>query len=176
VLYGYQKNAAATTRFESSATTAIARATLYSPSPSDPALTSFSSSPDSQWVLFSTNAGGAQPNLRAIPPTGGSATNHGQAVFKLTTPDSGRIAYTRIVSTTTSTTELFSAQIFGGDERELSGLNSVGFVGDAAVSADGNWIVFTAQVDGRLDLRVSDGNAAQQAPTRFFVNLPLLRR
>ena len=43
----------------------------------------------------------------------------------------------------------------------MSGLNGAGFVSDARVSPDGAWIVFNTQIDGRLDLRVSDGTEAQ---------------
>lgn len=176
VIYSYQKNAAATPRLESSTTQAGVRAALYNPSASDPALSGFDISPDSAWVLFRTATAGPQSALRAVPPTGGSATNHGLGVYKLVTPDSGRIVYTRVVSASLGTNDLFSAQIFGGDERNLSGLGETGFVGETAVSPDGAWIVFVVQIDGRYDLRASDGRVAQATPTRFVVNLPLLQQ
>jgi hypothetical protein len=166
VVYNYQKNSASQPRFESSVTATGVRATLYVPSATDPMLGGFDFSPDSQWVMYQTQttSGGSQQNIRTLPPTGGSATNHGSGVYRIITPDSGRIAYTHIVSAATSATELFSAQIFCGDERNLSGMNSTGFVGDTKVSKDGKWIVFVVQIGSRYDLRVSDGNSAQPPP------------
>lgn len=161
VVYNYQKNAASQPRFESSVTATGVRATLYAPSASDPALAGFDFSPDSQWVMVQTSSGGPQQSIRTLPPTGGNPTSHGAGVYRLITPDSSRIAYTRIVSDVTQATELFSAQIFGGDERNLSGMNGAGYVGDTKVSKDGNWIVYVVQINSRYDLRVSDGLVAQ---------------
>jgi len=163
VVYNYQKNAASQPRLES-ATMLGVRAMLYAPGASDPALNGFDFSPDSQWVIYQTSSGGPQSNIRALPPTGGSPTSHGGGTYKLITPDSARIAYTRIVSDVTQATDLFSAQLFGGAERNLSGMNGAGYVGDTKVSKDGTWIVYLVQIDSRYDLRVSDGNPAQPLP------------
>ncbi len=165
VVYNYQKNAASQPRLESSMPSApFDRATLYAPSASDPALYNYDFSPDSQWVMYSTSDGGSQQRIHALPPTGGNPTNFGSGNYKLITPDSARIAYTRIV-TADNHTELFSAQIFGGDERNLSGMNGAGYVGDVKASADNKWIVYTVQIDSKYDLRVSDGLVAQPPPT-----------
>jgi Tol biopolymer transport system component len=172
VIYNFQQNEASVPRLESSTTQFGVRATLYAPQASSPMLVSFAVSPDSAWVMYQVSSGGPESNIRTIPPTGGSPTNHGFGDYKLITPNSERIAYTRVVSDTLGTTELFSAQIFGGDERNLSGMNGTGYVGSVAVSEDGAWIVYTVQVDGRYDLRVSDGLPAQ-AP-RYEVRLPVV--
>jgi Tol biopolymer transport system component len=95
-----------------------------------------------------------------IPPTGGQPTSFGDVDFQAFTPDSSRVLYTRVVSDTFFT-DLFSAQSFGGDERNLSKLDPAGSVFDAKVSPDGKWIVFQTQIDGRQELRVSDGAQAQ---------------
>lgn len=175
VVYNYQKNAAAQPRFESSTTATGVRATLYAPGASDPVLGGFDFSPNSQWVMYQTTSGGSQSRLYTLPPTGGSPTNHGLGVYKLITPDSDRIAYTRIVSDVAQTTDLFSAQIFGGDERNLSGMNGVGYAGETKVSKDGQWIVFVVQVNSRYDLRVSDGNPAQPPPPpTYYAYLPIV--
>lgn len=159
VVYSFQNNAAAPARLES-ATMLGERTPLYVPGPSDAQLSNFDLSPDSDWVMFLTSAGGPEQNIRTIPPTGGGSTGHGLGRYQLITPDSGRIAYTRIVDAQ-SHNELFSAQIFGGDERNLSGLNETGFVVDVRASQDGAWIAFNTQIDGHYDLRVSDGTEAQ---------------
>lgn len=176
VVYNYQKNAASQPRLES-ATMLGVRAPLYAPGAGDPVLNGFDFSPDSQWVIYQTSSGGPQSNIRALPPTGGGPTNHGGGTYKLITPDSGRIAFTRIVSDATQATDLFSAQIFGGDERNLSGMNGLGYVGDTKVSKDGKWIVYLVQIDSRYDLRVSDGNVAQPpTPPTHYAYLPIVIR
>jgi Tol biopolymer transport system component len=174
VVYNFQKNAAAQPRFESSVTATGVRATLYAPGAADPQLSGFDFSPNGQWVMYQTSSGGPQSNIRTVPPTGGGATGHGSGVYRLITPDSGRIAYTRIVSDAIQTTDLFSAQIFGGDERNLSGMNGAGYVGETKVIKDGQWIVFVVQINSRYDLRVSDGNVAQPPPPpTYAVYLPI---
>ena len=163
VVYRYQKNDASPARLES-ATMLGVRTPLYVPGASDPPLFNFDISPDSQWVVYTEGDDGFQRNIHTLPPIGGNPTNFGPGVHKLITPDSGRIVYTRIV-TPDNHTELFSAQIFGGDERELSGLEGTGFVGDVTAAPDSTSIVFTVQIDGRYDLRVSDGTEAQPPTT-----------
>lgn len=159
VVYSFQNNAAAPARLES-ATLLGERAPLYVPGASDPSLYNFDFSPDSDWVMFQTSTGGTEQNIRTIPPTGGGSTGHGSGRYHLITPDSSRIAYSRIVDAQ-GHSDLFSAQIFGGDERNLSGLNGAGFVFDVRASPDGAWIAFNTQIDGHYDLRVSDGTEAQ---------------
>lgn len=164
VVYRYQKNAASPVLLES-ATMLGVRTPLYVPGASDPPLVSFDLSPDSQWVVYTDgDSGDLQQTIHTLPPIGGNPTNFGPGVYKLTTPDSGRIAYTRIV-TADNHSELFSAQIFGGDVRELSGLDGTGFVGDVIAAPDSTAIVFVVQIDGRYDLRVSDGTEAQPPTT-----------
>jgi Tol biopolymer transport system component len=162
VVYTFQNNAATPVRLES-ATLLGVRTPLYVPDPSE-SLFNFDFSPDSDWVIYQESRDGSSTNTHAIPPTGGSATNFGSSNYKAVTLDSARIAYTRIV-TAENHTDLFSAQIFGGDERNLSGSDGAGFIGDVKISPDNQWIVFGIQIDGRYDLRVSDGAAAQPTPT-----------
>lgn len=177
VVYGYQKNAAAIKRLESSTTQFGVRATLYAPGASDPPLYNFNVSPDSQWVMVQDSSGGSQQNMRTLPPNGGNSNNFGSGSHKLITPNSERIAFTRIVSPTAQTTDLFSAQIFGGDERNLSGMNGEGFVGDVKASPDSKWIVFLVQINSQYELRVSDGAKAQPPePPKLFVYLPLVQK
>lgn len=176
VVYSYQKDAASLPRLESSTTQSGMRMTLYAPGASDPMLFGFDLSPDSQWVMYRTSSGGGQPGTYTLPPTGGNPTNHRAGEYKLIAPNSERIAYSRVVSSTIGTSELFSAQIFGGDERNLSGMNGVGYIGTVIASKDSMWIVYEVQIDGRLDLRVSDGLPAQVIPPTYKLHLPLVIR
>ena len=163
VVYSFQNNAGTPVRLES-ATMLGVRAPLYVPGAFDAPLYNFALSPDSQWVVYQDSSGGLPQSVHTIPPTGGSPTNFGASNYKVFTPDSARIAYTRIVSIE-NRSELFSAQIFGGDERNLSGLDGTGYIGDVEVSPDSKWIVFEVQIDNQYDLRVSDGTVAQPTPT-----------
>jgi hypothetical protein len=163
VIYRYQKNAASPEQLVS-ATMLGVRVPLYVPSSSGEQLSFFRLSPDSQWVMYQTMSGFPEPRIHTIPPTGGNATGFGNGTFKLFTPDSARIAFTRVV-TGENHTELFTEQIFGGAQRNLSGMNGAGFVGDIRVSEDGKWFVFNVQVNGQYDLRVSDGAEAQPSVT-----------
>ena len=159
IVYSFQNNAAGPVRLEA-ATLLGVRTPLYVPGISDEPLYNFDFSPGSDWVIYQTSSGGPEQRVYAVPPTGGNSTNHGPGRYQLITPDSGRIAYARIV-TVENHSELFGAQIFGGDVRNLSGLNGKGYVSDARVSQNGAWIVFNTQINSRYDLRVSDGAEAQ---------------
>jgi hypothetical protein len=163
VIYLYQKNAGSPVTLQS-ATLLGVRTPLYVPSSVNPPLTFFRLSPDSTWVMYQTSSDGVNMRLHTIAPAGGGVTNFGDGLFKLFTPDSARIAYTRVV-TGENRTELFTQQIFGGAERELSGMNGAGFIGDVEISPDGKWFVFDVQVNGQYDLRVSDGAKAQPSVT-----------
>jgi plastocyanin len=110
--------------------------------------------------MYQDSVNGTEHGIHALPPTGGNDTRFGTGNYQLITPDSSRIAYTRFV-TVENHSELFSEQIFGGDQRNLSGLGGTGFVSDVRVSDDNEWFVFLAQFNGRYDLRVSDGAEAQ---------------
>jgi PKD repeat protein len=159
IVYSFQNNAAAPVRLEA-ATVLGVRTPLYVPGPSDDPLSGFDFSPNNEWVMYQTSDGGTEQRIHTIPPTGGNATNFGLGRYQLITPDSARITYTRIV-TIENRTELFSAQIFGGDERNLSGLNGTGYAFDVRASPDSKWIVFQTQINSQYDLRVSDGTEAQ---------------
>jgi hypothetical protein len=163
VIYRYQKNAASPEQLVS-ATMDGMRVPLYTVSGSNDPLTFFRLSPNSQWVMYETTSGFPVHRIQTIPPTGGNDTGFGVADFKLITPDSARIAYTRVVSGENNT-ELFTQQIFGGAERNLSGMNGEGFIGDVKVSEDGKWFVFRVHLNGPDDLRVSDGAEAQPSVT-----------
>jgi hypothetical protein len=190
VIYQYQKTAASAMRFESSTVGGGVRAVLYQPGTSEPAFRYSRSSPNGQWVLFQTGTSNASP-LFTLPPSGGGATQLSVAEFQEFTPDSNRVLYTRVISQATGQNALYSAQVFGGDERNLSGSDSVGRVFDAAVSNDGKWVVYIFNDSNTTDLRVSDGRPAQAGtptpqPTQvgtqtppaaaFRVRMPLVGR
>jgi hypothetical protein len=169
LVYTFQNNAAGPVRLES-ATLLGVRTPLYVPSASDPVVAYFRFSPDSDWVLYRT--AGSTPNARiyTVPPTGGNTTSHGLGEYELILPDSSRIVYRRAAGPEFQT-DLFSAQIFGGDERNLSRLFPAGYILRAQASPDGQWIVFLLQQNARYELRVSDGAVA---PPPVFV--PLAQR
>jgi Tol biopolymer transport system component len=166
VVYAYQKNATAPARLESTTVATAVRATLYAPGASDSPLGLYRLSADSQWVVYQDQDDG----LYSIPSGGGNAVRHGTARHEQITSDSSRLIYRRITGDNQHT-DLFSAQIFGGDERDLSGLKGAGYVGDVQISPDGKQIVFVVQIDSRYELRVSDGRAAQP-PTTPTPTLP----
>lgn len=159
VVYGYQADADAIPRLEAATVQFGVRSMLYQPSPSDSPFFYFRFSPDSQWVIYQTGDG-AYGDLYTVPPGGGSSTRHGIGRIGTSTPDSSRLLYTS-ENGSQSVVDLFSAQIFGGGVRNLSGFEGTGFVGDIEVSADGNRIVFLTSSNGQYDLRVSDGTSAQ---------------
>ena len=159
VVYSFQNNADAPIRLEA-ATLLGVRTPLYVPDDDDDPLSFFRISPDSAWVMYQDLANGTPNRVYTIPPTGGGRVNFGPGNFKLITPDSSRIAFTRVV-TNAGFTDLFTQQIFGGGERNLSDMGGTGSVSEVKVSADNAWFVFTVQIDDTYDLRVSDGAQAQ---------------
>jgi hypothetical protein len=172
IVYFYTPDADTPLRLES-ATPLGVRTTLHAPGDSDPTVFNFVNSPNSEWVMFQTEYGGPGQHMRMIPPTGGLPTNHGTGDFLAHSPDSSRIFYRRYVDENHS--ELMSAQSFGGDERNLSGMEGNGFVADAVASSDSKWIVFSVYMDDKIELRVSDGNEAQDppvAPVEYRMLLP----
>jgi hypothetical protein len=169
VVYTFQNNAAGPVRLES-ATLLGVRAPLYVPGASDPAVGFFRFSPDSDWVMYQTAGDFLARRLYTVPPTGGNATNHGISEFSLILPDSSRLLYRRAAGPNNES-DLFSAQIFGGDPRNLSRLFPAGFVAEAQASPDSQWIVFLLQQNSRYELRVSDG--VQALPPYF---LPLAQQ
>jgi hypothetical protein len=160
VVYRFQKSATSPPYLASALHNGV-RTPLYQPGAADPPLFNFDLSPDGQWASYQTSIDPWQRRLHTIPTGGGSATDHGVAEFKGMLPDSNRILYTRYVSITAGTNDLFSAAVSGGDERNLSGLNGAGRVTGLQVSKDSRWIVFIVEGINGYDLRVSDGNPAQ---------------
>ncbi len=158
VVYGFQNDAGTPLRLEA-ATLLGVRTPLYVPSPSDEALYNFFFSPNSAWVLYQTTSGGLEQRIQTVPPTGGGSTYFGPGRHQIISPDSSRILYTRIVDGDNHN-DLYSAQIFGGDVRNLSGLGG-GFVGTTRYTDDGAYVVFQVQVNSRYELRVSNGAEAQ---------------
>jgi len=72
--------------------------------------------------------------------------------------------------------DLFSVQVFGGGERNLSRVEDQVQVGDVLASPDSEWIVYEVEGYGATsftELRVSDGTEAQ---TQLRLFLPSLRR
>jgi len=164
IVYQYQKNATTKKRLESSTVQGGVRATVYEPSGSDAPLYTYRVSPDSDWVLYTTGADYASRELYTVPVAGGSPVRFGPGNDPLVTPDSERVVFARITGSD-NRSDLFSAQIFGGDQRDLSGMDGTGYVGDVKISPDGKWVVYAAQLENRYDLRVSDGRAAQLPTT-----------
>lgn len=164
VVYQYQKNATSTERLESSTVQSGVRATLYEPSSGDPPLFSYAISGDSAWVAYTAGSDHDSQRLYTTPIGGGSPTGFGPGRNPLMTPDHSRVVFSRTTGASFHN-DLFSAQIFGGDERNLSGTNGSGYIDGAVVSEDGNWIVFVVQIDDRYELRVSDGRVAQPPAT-----------
>lgn len=159
VVYTFQNNAAAPPRLEA-ATLLGVRTPLYVPGATDKQLYSFDLSPNSDWVMFETVPNGSQRYIQTISPTGGSPIIHAVGRFSLFSPDSSRLLYTRLADLN-GHTDLFSTQIFGGDQRNLSDMGAQGSVGDVRMSADSAWVVFNVQINGRYELRASDGTEAQ---------------
>ena len=160
VVYQYQKNAAGIKRLKSSTVLAGVRATLYQEISTEPPLYTYGLSDNSQWVIVEAGTSTSSNRLSAIPIGGGGQTNYGPGTRALIMPDSSRVVFSRFTGSQ-SQTDLFSVQIFGGDQRDLSGLQGSAYVGDTKVSADRKWIVYSIQLDGRYELRASDGRAAQ---------------
>ena len=134
----------------------------------------FRISPDSQWVVFQNydNNNFNNSTLSAIPTPGGSAVGFGLGTDPIITPDSQRVIY-RVPSSSSS--ELFSSQIFGGGLRNLSRVGNRNYAIGAQLSPDGQWIVYETQFNsasGTLgyQLRASDGS---EAPPVFNMYLPL---
>jgi hypothetical protein len=170
VVYTFQNNAATPARLES-ATLLGVRAPLYVPGASDPPFYNYRLSGDSQWVMYQLGFDHLDRKVEVLPPGGGSPTHHGPGEFALMLPDSSRIVYLRAAGAG-GHSDLFSAQIFGGDERNLSATNGLAFVSDVQASPDSQWIAFVVQMGGRYDLRVSDGTHVVSYP----LYLPLLLR
>jgi Tol biopolymer transport system component len=143
------------------------RASLFSPTSFEQGLVRLS--PDGQWVLVGNDAN----QLFSVPPTGGNLSSLGSGKDAAITPDSTRVLFE--VSTATGTNphqDLFSEQISGGDQRNLSGAGDHESAENFQVSPDSRSIVFVLGLaDGSVQLRVSDGTEAQ-GPTTTTTTLP----
>lgn len=159
VVYTFQNSAASAPRLES-ATVLGVRTTLHAPLPDDDQLLFFRLSPDSQWVVYTTEFSDFQTRIASTPPTSSGSVNHGVGRIEEIAPDSSRIAFLAETDGDRHT-DLFTRQIFGGGQRNLSGLNDAGFANSAHFSPNSNWVVFIASVGNRTYLRVSDGEEAQ---------------
>lgn len=172
VVYRYRRNAAAPVILESVSLTGTNRATLYTEAGGAEPLGLYRVSADGQWVLFQQSS--AMGTLRTIPPTGGSATTVGSGFFHQIMPDSSRVLYS--TNAISGRHDLFSQQIFGGGQRNLSLVENQVQVSYALASPNSQWIVY--QVDGTgtiqfQELRVSDGTEAQlpdPTPLRLFLS------
>ena len=169
VVYTFQNNASSPIRLEA-ATMLGVRTPLYVPGVSDAPLSFFRLSSNSQWVMYQTGTDFLAKTIYTVPPGGGSPTNHGPGEFAALMPDSSRIVFQRETGSD-NRHDLFSAQIFGGGVRNLSGMNGMGYVANPAASSDSQWIVYLVQLDERYELRASDGNAAPPP-----VYLPMMRK
>lgn len=171
VVYRYRRDASAPVTLEAVNLAGGNRVTLYSEAGAEPLGISRVSA-DGLWVLFQqTSSTGA---LRTISPNGGGATLVGSGSFHQFLPDSSRVLYT--TNAVTGRFDLFSVQVFGGGERNLSRVEDQVQVGDVLASPDSEWIVYEVEGYGAApftELRVSDGAEAQ---TQLRLFLPSLRR
>lgn len=165
VVYKFQKTSADVPRLESSVVQTGVRATLFQPGSSDPPVLYFRLSNDSQWVLYLRGTSFTDYRAYTVPPGGGNPVGLGRAYEPVIFPDSSRVAYS-LIGGANNYSDVRSAQIFGGSVRDISGTDLTGYVGNLQIAPDSKHIVFTfMQSDGRIDLRVSDGAAAQPTPT-----------
>ena len=118
VVYEYRKNATSPKRLESSTVQSGVRAALYEPSGSDDPLYSYAISGDSAWVVYTAGGDYESQRLHTIPIGGGSPTGFGPGRNALLTLDHSRVVFSRTTGAD-SHSDLFSAKIFGGDERNL---------------------------------------------------------
>lgn len=172
VVYRYQRNAASAVILESVSLTGTNRVTLYTEAGSEP-LYSYRVSADGQWVLFQQTS--ATGTLRTVPPTGGSPTPVGSGFFQDIMPDGSRVLYT--TNTISGRYDLFSQQIFGGGQRNLSLVEDQVQASSALPSPNSQWIVYRVEGTGANqfeELRVSDG-ADAQPPTQYLF-LPVIER
>ena len=160
VVYEYQKNATSAKRLKLSTVQFGVRAALYKPLSGDPPPYSYVISADNARVAYTAGSDEELQRLYTIPIGGGTPTSFGPGRNALLTLDHSRVVFSRTTGAD-SHSDLFSAKILGGDERNLSGLQGSGSAFDAQLSPDGTAIVFAVWKDGRYELRLSDGRAAQ---------------
>jgi Tol biopolymer transport system component len=174
----YQLNAAAPQKLISVKTTGfpVSQADLFVPN-TDHSIGVYRVSPDSQWVVFNDYpSSGLDSVLRAVPTAGGAPVTFGEGSDQLITLDSQRVIYRSPPQGAPS--DLYSIQIFGGGQRNLSRVHSFDYAYGAQISPDGRWIVFQVQLtsgSGTIgyQLRVSDGS---EAPLVFYNYLPLVQK
>jgi Tol biopolymer transport system component len=174
----YQLDAASPQKLISVKTTGspVVRADLFVPN-TNHSIGVYQISPDSQWVVFSDYpAFNPNSTLFAVPTAGGSRVGFGLGTDALITPDSQRVIYRSPPYGDYS--DLFSIQIFGGGQRNLSRVGSRDFALLEQISPDGQWIVFQVQlnsISGTIgyQLRVSDGG---EAPLVFYTYLPVVQK
>lgn len=168
VVYGYQANATAPTILRSVPILGGSPTTLFT-SESGDLLSLRAVSPDGQWVVFNT---WPSYTIRAVAIAGGSPVWLGRSPNYLITPDSARVLM--MPDSISGDVDLLSTQIFGGDLRNLSRVDSGMHTGRAAISPDGQSIAYVVSHMGSsrgLEIRLSDGGEAQ-----WVVYLPGLLR
>ncbi len=162
MLYVFQKTANSSPEFASSGLDG-SHTGLFAPTSGQPQ--GFVLSPDSKWVVFE----GSDGEISSDTPTGTDLSSLGNGTNAAITPDSSRVLFE---SPTSSGSDLFSEQIFGGDQRNLTRSGDNESAGDFQVSPDSRSIVFAFQLaDGSVQLGVSDGTEAQE-PTTTTTTLP----
>ena len=143
-------------------------ATLFAPA-SNQSMAGFQLSPDGQWVAY-IRSEGSQYTLVTTPPNIDSPVAFGTNTTQFgISPDSQRVLY--VQNRIDYGADLFSAQIFGGDIRNLT--RSPDFAYNAKFTPDGQRIVYLTQLIGPApdhellgyEVRVSDGLAQVPTPT-----------
>ncbi len=169
VVYRYRRNAIAPTLLEAVDLVGGNRVTLYTDAGAPP-LMGFHLSADGQSVVYQqTSSAGT---LRTVPTSGGSAPIVGSGIFHQILPDSSRVLYT--TSTISGQFDLFSQQIIGGGQRNLSRVEEQVQVGEVLASPDSQWIVYEVESTGATpfkELRVSDGAEAPVTHRLFVTSL-----
>lgn len=171
VVYKHRNNVTVSGKLESSTVNGGVRATIFPNTNTDNPLHRYYLSHDSEWVIVE-RANLDNHWLTAYPTGGGNGVSYGLGTEAASIPDSNRVVFVRNADTN-GNYGLWSTQIFGGDERDLSGLQGNGEIDSFDVSPDGKWIVYLVKGDNSLELRVSDGSAAQPpAPSSPPVSPP----
>lgn len=152
-----------------SASSLVDSIALDAPPPAANTLTLFYLSMDSQYVAYLLQESTILQDISILPAGGGNATLHAMGMWGMFMPDSQRFLYTSGIGAR----DLYSALVTGGGERNLSALRCTDSARGPIASPDGNWIVYLANVDGKNQLRVSDGEEVQ-SDAKCSVLLPMI--
>ncbi len=169
-VYRHQASAASLPTFESVPVVGGPRTVLFAQQSGGESLYHNAVSPNGQWAAFTT-----YPSFDAysVPVSGGTPQLLARGGFgPKITPDSSRVTFR--TNAYSGDYDLYSSQIFGGDLRNLSGVDADAQVVYWAISPNGQKVVYElAYIGGSTpaELRVSDG---AEAPPPLY--LPDVRK